>query len=236
MTTVFHNKKVVVAGGTSGIGLAAARLFLKAGALVTVTGRKPGKMDASAAKGLEAVKVDSSDQEALTKFFTAHTGIDHLVISLGGSKGLGNFSELSTEVLRQGFDEKFWPQLNTLKAALPYLNQKATVTFVTAVSGSSRMPGTSGLAAINGALEVMVPILAKELRHLRINAVSPGVVDSPWWDFVSEKVRRDAFAQYATQILVGRVAQPDDIADVIVFMAGNEYMTGKVIVCDGGLA
>jgi len=232
----FKDQKVIVAGGTSGIGLATARHFLQQGAIVTITGRKPELLKAAEKEGLNAVLVDSVDREALTAFFSGHGPADHLVIALGGSKGVGEFAGLSLEVLRQGFAEKFWPQLETLQASLPYLRPGGSVTLITAISSIAKMPGTSGLGAMNGALEVMVSILSGELPAIRINAVSPGVVDTPWWDFIPAEGRQEAFAQYTAGIPAKRAAQPEEIADAVVFLAGNAYMTGKVIWCDGGMA
>jgi NAD(P)-dependent dehydrogenase (short-subunit alcohol dehydrogenase family) len=230
-----QNKKITVAGGTSGIGLATAQLFAKAGASVTVTGRNAEKFNTSRQAGLQTAQVDSSNTTALETFFKSQSKIDHLVIALGGTKGLGNFTDLSLEDLRIGFEEKYWSYLNTLKAALPYIKSTGSITLVTAITGSGKIPGTSGIGSINGALEIFVPILAKELKPLRINAVSPGVVDTRWWDFLPEKVKKETFDRYASQITVGRIAQPEDIANTILFLAENTYMTGKIIACDGGL-
>ena len=232
----FEGKKILVAGGTSGVGLAAAKLFADGKGLVTVTGRSEGKLKAAETLSLRAEMVDSTDRTSVELFFKKHGKFDHLVIAVSGCKGIGNFSELSLQTLREGFDQKFWAQLETMQAALPYVNKGGSMTLVTAISASAKMPGSAGLAAINGALEIMVPILAKELSPVRINAVSPGVVDTPWWDFLSPEAKQETFAQYAGQIPVGRVAQPEDIADTIVFLAGNDYMTGKVIGCDGGIS
>lgn len=230
-----QSKKIIVAGGTSGIGLAAAQLFKEAGASVSVTGRDAEKLNAAKRAGLQTAQVDSSNPAALETFFKSSGKIDHLVIALGSTKGMGNFADLSLQDLRAGFEEKYWSHLNTLKAALPYVNNKGSITLITAITGSGKMPGTSGLGSINGALEIMVPILAKELKPLRINAVSPGVVDTPWWDFLPENVKKETFDGYASQIAVGRVGQPSDIAQAILFLTENEYMTGKIIGCDGGL-
>ncbi|MFT4202807.1 MAG: SDR family oxidoreductase [Chitinophagaceae bacterium] len=231
-----QNKKIVVAGGSSGIGLATAKLLQTAGASVTVTGRNEEKLNKVKSLGLSASQVDSSIAEALETFFSSQGNIDHLVIAVSGVKGIGNFTDLSLDSLRAGFEEKFWAQLYTLKAALPYLNPKGSVTLITAISATAKSPGTSGLAAINGALEIIVPIIAKELKPLRINAVSPGVVDTDWWNFLPDDVKKETFDSYAAQTLVGRIGQPKDIAQAIQFLIGNDYMTGKVIACDGGLA
>jgi NAD(P)-dependent dehydrogenase (short-subunit alcohol dehydrogenase family) len=230
-----QNKKIVVAGGSSGIGLSTARRLKDAGAVVTVTGRNAEKLNKANTLGLSTAQLDSSKPAALETFFTSHGNIDHLVITVGGSKGMGNFQELSMEDLQGGFEEKFWPQLYTLKAALPYLQRNGSATLITAISSTAKLPGTSGLAAINAALESMIPILSKELRPLRVNAVSPGVIDTEWWNFAPEKTKNDAFEKYASQTDVGRIGRPDDIAHAIHFLIENEYMTGEVIVCDGGL-
>ncbi|WP_307141768.1 SDR family oxidoreductase [Siphonobacter sp. SORGH_AS_1065] len=235
MMTLEH-KKIVIAGGTSGIGLSTALLFLNKGASVTVTGRDAEKRRSASAKGLQTAGVDSTNPEALQAFFQSLGNIDHLVISLGSNKGLGNFMELSLDDLRKGFEEKYWPHLNTLKSAIPFMNPAGSITLVTAITATAKFPGTSGIGSVNGALEMMVPIIAKEIAPVRINAVSPGVVDTPWWDFMPADSKQQAFEGYASQIAVGRIGRPEDIAHAILFLARNDYMTGKILPCDGGLS
>jgi len=232
----FQNQKVVVAGGTSGIGLATAKRLAAGGAIVTVTGRNPEKIRAAEKEGIRAVYVDSKDRVALDAFFSELGRVDHLVIAAGGSKGMGEFAGLSLEVLGEGFAEKFWPQLETLQAALPSMAAGGSVTLITGSASVLKKPGISGLAAINGALELMVPVLAQELKTIRVNAVSPGLVDTAWWDFIPEEQRPAVFEQWTSGIPAGRVSRPEEVADVIAFLAGNGYMTGKIIGCDGGLS
>lgn len=236
ITMKFENKSIVIAGGTSGIGLTTAKQFQQLGAVVTVTGRNAGRLRAAEQGGLRAASVDSTDRGALDTFFAGHGPVDHLVIAASGGKGMGEFATLSLGELREGFAAKFWPQLETLQSALPYLRAGGSATLITAISAIAKLPGVSGLAAINGALELMVPILAREFKPVRVNAVSPGLVDTPWWDFLPQDGKADAFKQFTAGIPAGRVAQPEEVADVIVFLAGNGYMTGKVIGCDGGMS
>jgi NAD(P)-dependent dehydrogenase (short-subunit alcohol dehydrogenase family) len=96
-------------------------------------------------------------------------------------------------------------------------------------------PGTSGLAAVNGALEAMIPTLALELKPIRVNAVSPGIIDTPWWDAWPKEQRKAAFAQIAASTPVGRIGQQEDIAQAILFLLENSFMTGTVVECDGGI-
>ncbi len=229
--------KVVIAGGTSGIGLATAALLAKEGAAVTITGRSPHKLEKALASLPDTVQgqcTDAADVNQLKAFMAATGPIDHLVLALSGAKGAGLFKDLDLAQLREGFAEKFFPQLQTLQAALPYLATSGSVTFITAVSAQANMPGTAGLGAINGGLEVMVPILAKELQPLRVNAVSPGVVDTPWWSFMPEDTRKATFAQFAQATPVGRIGAPEDIAKAISMLIGNTFVSGQVLTVDGG--
>jgi NAD(P)-dependent dehydrogenase (short-subunit alcohol dehydrogenase family) len=81
----------------------------------------------------------------------------------------------------------------------------------------------------------MIPTLALELKPTRVNGVSPGIVDTPWWDIWPKDQREAAFAQIAASTPVGRIGQPEDIAQAIVLLLENGYMTGTIIECDGGI-
>ncbi|MBF6173296.1 SDR family oxidoreductase [Nocardia blacklockiae] len=224
-------------GGSSGIGEATAALFAAAGAEVVVTGRDRDKLDAAVARiggKTTGARVDATDQAAVDEFFAHSATIDHLVISVSGSAGSGPFAELGLDELAAGFDGKFWPQVRILKAALPHLDPAGSVTLVTAGSSRAAFPGTSGLAAINGALDAMVPPLAVELAPLRVNAVSPGVIDTPWWDRVPEDQRRVLFDGISATTPVGRVGRPEDIARAIHTVATNGFITGVVLDANGG--
>ena len=97
------------------------------------------------------------------------------------------------------------------------------------------MPGTSAIGAANAAVAALAQILAAELRPLRVNAVSPGVIDTPWWDFLDEAQKAPVFADYAARTPAGRVGRPDDIAQAVAFLIDDTFMSGQAVVCDGGL-
>lgn len=235
--TTLNKSKVVIAGGSSGIGAVLTKMLAEDGADITVIGRDAGKLAElkKTLPSIETVALDARDRGALDPFFRTTGQIDHLVLTLSGGKGGGMFKELSLDELREGFDSKFWPQLNVLQAALPYVKPDGSVTLVTAASAGAALPGTSGLAAINGALEMMIPILSTELRPLRVNAVSPGLIDTPWWDFLPAAAKEQVFKDFSAHVHVGRPGRPEEIAGTIRHVMSNGYINGVTIRCHGGL-
>jgi len=233
-----QGQRIFIIGGSSGIGLATARLLAKVGADLTLTGRDRDKLD-RALDALEGNAVgdafDATSPEALASFFDRAGPFDHLVVALSGGRGGGPFATLDLGLLRGAFDGKFWAHVAAAQGSLKTLRPDGSITFVTAASARKAMPGTAGLAAINGALNTIVPTLALELKPLRVNAVSPGVIDTPWWDKFPADQREAAFANAAATAPVGRVGRPEDVAEAIVFVIGNGFMTGTIIDCDGGL-
>lgn len=228
------NHTAIIIGGSSGIGLATARCLSSRHAQVIVTGRDAGKL-ASVDHGIRTQSVDAASRPALDRFFAATGPFDHLILCASGAEGGGAFATLDLESLRRGFEAKFWLHVQAAQASLATLKPGGSITFVSAISARMTNPGTSGLAAINGALEVMVPILASELRPTRVNAVSPGAVRTPWWNGVPEAQRNAMFASMASASPVGRIGEADDIAEAIAFVVANRFVTGSVIECDGGL-
>ncbi|MFG3518778.1 SDR family oxidoreductase [Nocardia nova] len=229
--------RVVVMGGSSGIGAATAALFANEGAEVVVTGRSQDKLDAAVARlggKTSGYRMDATDGEQIAAFFAQSGSIDHLVIAVSGSAGSGPFAELDLDHLAEGFDGKFWPQVKIVKAALPHLVSNGSITLITAASAHAAFPGTAGLAAINGALNAMVPPLAVELAPLRVNAVAPGVIDTEWWDRVPEERRRTLFDGLAATTPVGRVGDPEELARAVHMIATNGFVSGVVLDVTGG--
>jgi NAD(P)-dependent dehydrogenase (short-subunit alcohol dehydrogenase family) len=136
--------------------------------------------------------------------------------------------------LRQAFDGKFFAYVSVLQAALPSLRADGSVTMVSAVSARAAYPGAAGLAAVNGALEAIVPPLAVELAQLRINAVSPGVIDTQWWHALPDAQRAAFFQAVAAASAVRRIGTPQDVAGAICYLAGASFVTGTVLECAGG--
>jgi NAD(P)-dependent dehydrogenase (short-subunit alcohol dehydrogenase family) len=229
-------RTALVVGGTSGIGLATARLLRAGGATVHIAGRGKERLDAVAASDPELIghRADGGNHAQIAAVAETIGSVDWLVITLSGSDGIGPVAGLDLGMLRAAFEAKFWGHLTTIQAVLPHLAASGSITLLGAVSARTGMPGTAGIAAINGAVEALVKPLAVELAPIRVNGVSPGVVDTPWWDALPAQVR-DAFFTQAAQVLPARhVATAQDVAEVVVMAATNPNLAGTIIEADGG--
>jgi NAD(P)-dependent dehydrogenase (short-subunit alcohol dehydrogenase family) len=232
------SQHAVILGGSSGIGLATARHLLGIGFQVTITGRDESKLKAahSALGGsASAITADATDPVAMRKAFVQIGPFDHLILALGSGKGVGPFAAVDLDTVRQGFDEKVFAHFGSAQAALATLSKTGSIVFISAVSAQAAMPGTAGIGAANAAVAALVPILAAELKPIRVNGVSPGVIDTPWWDFLPPDQKGMAFAGFAARTPVGRVGRPEDVAQAIGFLVTDTFMCGHMLICDGGV-
>ncbi|MBB4566403.1 SDR family oxidoreductase [Rhizobium leucaenae] len=232
------SQHAVIIGGSSGIGLATAAHLLEKGYRVTITGRDAAKLRETAeslAGDIAMIAMDAADLTCLAKIFETIGPLDHLVLALGGGDGGGPFASVDLADVKKGFEQKTMAHFACAQACLPYLSKEGSITFVSAVSAQAALPGTAGLAAVNAAIAALAPVLAVELKPIRVNCVSPGVVETPWWDFLGEEQRAPVFASFAARTPVGRVGRPQEIAEAIAFLIGNGFTSGHTLICDGGI-
>ncbi|HWG27778.1 SDR family NAD(P)-dependent oxidoreductase [Actinospica sp.] len=233
------SQHTVIVGGTAGIGLATARRLAAEGHRVTVIGRDADRVKQAVAEiggeGAQGRAASMTDRAALNALFSELGPVDNLVVTAPGTGAPGTLAELDLEALDEAFHTKFTGLAHTVQAALPHLAKQGSITIVSAASAQCALPGTAGLAAVNGAVETLTPTLALELAPIRVNCVSPGVVDSDWWNRVVPAAQRAAVLDsFVAATPVGRIGKPDDIADVIALLVRNGYLTGTVIPVDGG--
>ncbi|WP_433630282.1 SDR family oxidoreductase [Nocardia sp. CA-120079] len=231
------SNKAVIVGGTSGIGLATARRLAANGTQVVIAGRNAERLATALAElgpQVTGKVVDARAENELAQLFSEVGPVDHVVVTVTGPSGTTPFRELGLDHLQAHVSGKLLPHVATIQAALPHLARDGSVTLVSAASAGGAMPTTAALAAVNAGVEAIVPVLAVELAPVRVNAVSPGVIDTEWWNFLPEDARDEVFAGIAAQTPVGRIGTADDIAKAIEFLTDNTFTTGVVVRVDGG--
>jgi NAD(P)-dependent dehydrogenase (short-subunit alcohol dehydrogenase family) len=206
---------VVIMGGTSGIGLATAERLTAAGAKVMVTGRDPEKVAAVNGQAIEAARVDGASKEEVSVFFGRVGPFDHLVLAFSpGAVGLGELRDTALEEIEAAFAGKLFPYLFAIQQA----QVLGSITLISAATARSGLRGTVGLAAVNGAIERIVSPLAAEFAPVRVNAVAPGAIDTPWWSFLAEEERQSQFESMAKGLPAGRVGRAEEVAEAIRYL------------------
>jgi NAD(P)-dependent dehydrogenase (short-subunit alcohol dehydrogenase family) len=224
---------ILIVGGTKGIGRATAVAALAAGARVTATGRTAESL-ANLPEGVAGALLNFTDPSSVTALAAGVVSVDHLVLSASDAVAWGGFAEIAEDALRAAFDAKFWGYWRVIRALAPKLSAHGSITLVTGAAARAALPGTSGLAAVNGALEAMARVLAVELAPRRVNTVSPGMTATEAYAGLPEEARKGMFAATAARLPAGRIGAPEDIAQAILLAATNPFLTGATLDVDGG--
>lgn len=226
-----ERQRIVVFGGGSGVGLAAAKLLAARGAEVIIAGRALKPIE-----GFRTYAVDGKDVAAIESFFEQVGTIDHLVITAGATNRGGSFVDDITDAsFRATFDGKFFVQVNVAQRGARRVRKGGSITFFSGGANRRALKGMVNVAAVNGALDAIVPTLAVELAPTRVNSISPGTLRTSYWDGMPEQQLEQVFAHAAAGLPAGRVGTADDIARAVQFVIDSEFMTGSVLCIDGGL-
>jgi NAD(P)-dependent dehydrogenase (short-subunit alcohol dehydrogenase family) len=217
--------RVVLIGGSSGIGLAAAKLCADKGWDVVIASRNPDRADIDALK----VVLDVTDAAATRDVLGGLGPIDHLVCTTVARAG-GPVKELDLTAARNAFEAKLWGPL----AAIQVADVRESIVLTSGVAAWTPMRGGAATAAVNGAVEALVRTLAVELAPVRVNAVCPGIVDTPTWAGLADDAREAMFARLSANLPAGRVGVAEDVAHGIWLLLTNSFVTGTVLGVDGG--
>ncbi|WP_437321060.1 SDR family oxidoreductase [Sorangium sp. So ce385] len=231
-----EHQHVVIIGGSSGIGLGVARACLARGATLTLASRSPQKLAAAAAELGEARRVrtvvaDATQEAEVRSLFSEHPPAHHVVVTAVQ----GHYQpirELDVAAARRTIDSKLVAALHIAKHAR--IEPGGSLVFTTGIAAARPGPGGAVVAAANGALEALVRALAIELAPVRVNALSPGWVDTPIWDSIAGGEKEQRFEQHARRLPARRVGAPADIAHAALFLMGNGFTTGETLHVDGG--
>lgn len=232
-----QNQRVVILGGTSGIGLATAELAAAHGATVIVASSNPESVKRALDTLPETASgeaVDLTDAAAVQAFFAGLEPFDHLVYTAGEALTLLEVASMDLARARQAFELRYFGALGAVSAAASKLRPGGSVVLTSGAAGDRPSPGWSVAASICGAADSLVRALAVELAPLRVNAVKPGVVRSPLWSSLSAEDQQTLYDETSRLLPVGRVGEVTDIAAAYVYLMNQGYATGTILTVDGG--
>ena len=233
----FDNKRVVIVGGSSGIGLAVAgKAALQGAEVVIVSSNAKRVQEAVKSIGGEAQgqAVDVYDEKAVKSFFTNIDTFDHLVFTAGDSLQLHELADTDLKQARHAFELRYWSALATVKYGSPQIRHGGSIVLTTGVAGRRPLSGWVIAASVCGTIEALTRALAVELAPIRVNAVSPGVVRTNLWQNMSSSEREQLFESVGKRLPVGRVGEAHDIAQAYLFLMQEGFSTGQTVVVDGG--
>lgn len=229
-------KKVVIVGGSSGIGLAVAKMAQMEGASIVILGRSSSKLNQAKTligEGVQTFSVDMMNEEAVAKTFSEIGSFDHLFISAQDAS-VATLAETTIDKLGMTLDSKIWGALHVVKQAVSKMPEHGSITFISGLAARRGYPSFAVAGAANAGIEALARNLAVELSPIRVNTVCAGVIDTEMLDKVFGE-NRDAIVQsIAEKLPVKRIGKPEEVADAVIFLMSNGFATGATLLLDGG--
>jgi NAD(P)-dependent dehydrogenase (short-subunit alcohol dehydrogenase family) len=232
-----ETRRVVIVGGSSGIGLAVAKEAASQGAEVVIVSSKAERVQEairSIGRDARGQAVDVSDLKAVESFFTNLGAFDHLVFTAGDSLQLHALADTDLKQARRAFELRYWSALATVKYGSPQIRKGGSIVLTAGIAGLRPHSGWVIAASVCGTIEALTRALAIELAPIRVNAVSPGIVRTNLWQNMSSAEREQLFESAGKRLPVGRVGEAHDIAQAYLFLMQEGYSTGQTVVVDGG--
>jgi NAD(P)-dependent dehydrogenase (short-subunit alcohol dehydrogenase family) len=232
-----RDKRVIVLGGSSGIGLATAQLAAAQGAKVVIASSSAERVNQSLQNiGPEAEghAIDVSNEQEVAALFSKLGAFDHLVFTAGDSLHLHDLASTDLEQARHAFELRYWAALAAVKYGAPHIRTGGSVVLTTGIAGQRPRKGWVIAASVCGTVEALTRALAVELAPIRVNAVSPGVVRTNLWQSMDAPERERLFESVGRSLPVGRVGEAHDIAQAYLFLMQEGFATGQIVVVDGG--
>lgn len=232
-----NGKRIVLLGGTSGIGFATAEMAAREGAAIVVVSSRRESVDSAVTRlpgGTEGYALDLSNEEYIRDFFTRLGAFDHLVFTAGDTLQMSKVSETSVEQARHFFDLRFWGAFMAAKYGSSQIRPGGSIVLTSGIVGRRPLKGWAVAAAISGAVETLTRALAVELAPIRVNTVCPGSVITEMWGSMSEEDHAAMSRRIGQTLPIGRAGEPHDLAQAYLYLMREGFSTGQVIVVDGG--
>jgi NAD(P)-dependent dehydrogenase (short-subunit alcohol dehydrogenase family) len=229
------DQTVLVIGRGSGLARASALAALDAGARVVAAGRDRETLAAAYAgkPGVSTETVDLTDEASIAALGDRLGTVDH-VVSTASARARGRVADLDRDAIRLSFDTKVIGPLMLAKHLAPRMNEVGSFVLFSGVAAAKIAVGTLGVAITNAAADTLARSLALELAPIRVNAISPGVIDTGAWDAFGEQGKADYFADIRARNPARRIGTPQDIAEGVLFAMTSTFLTGQTLHIDGG--
>src|ERR1700754_4827900 len=232
-----QGKRVIIMGGTSGIGLATAQTAANEGAQVVVVSSNQQRINDALATLPDTAKgyaIDLSNEQNIKTFFDGIGNFDHLVYTAGENLSLIYLNDLDLEKAHDFFNLRYWGALASLKYGAPHINKGGSVSLMSGTANAR--PGAGWLlgASICGAMDGLTRAMAVELAPIRVNAVSAGVIKTNLWNSIPEADREGMYKSIGDALLVKRVGEAEDVALAFTYLMKQQFGTGQIITVDGG--
>ena len=235
--TGLQNKRVVILGGSSGVGLAVAEQAASQGAKIVIASSNAERVQ----KAVESVggnaqeqTLDLSDEQAVETLFTKLGAFDHLVFTAGDSLMLQDLATIDLKQARRAFELRYWAALAAAKYGSKSIRKGGSIVLTTGIAGQRPHKGWVIPASVCGTIEALTRALALELAPIRVNAVSPGVLRTNLWQNMAAAEREQLYESVDNSLPVGRVGEAHDVAQAYLFLMQEEFSTGQTLVVDGG--
>jgi NAD(P)-dependent dehydrogenase (short-subunit alcohol dehydrogenase family) len=229
------NQKVVIIGGSSGIGLATAEAALGEGALIVIASRSKEKLEKANLKlggKARTHRIDLADPASLETLFEAVGDLNHLFISAAEPKS-GLLMETKLEDIRPYFDARFWGTYRATQLAAQRMAVDGSITYMSGNAAVKGIKGSSVGSASVAAVEAFARCAAVELAPIRVNVIRAGFIDTPLLDRYGEN-RQKVIDSYAKRMPLKRVGTAEEVAQAAIYLMKNQYSTGTVLEIDGG--
>ena len=229
------DNNVLIIGRGSGLARAIALAAVDAGARVVAAGRDQENLSAAYAgePGVSIEMVDLTDETSIAALAARLGPVDH-VVSTASARARGRLADLDRDAIRLSFDTKVIGPLMLAKHLAPRMNQGGSFVLFSGVAAAKIAVGTLGVAITNAAADTLARSLALELAPIRVNAISPGVIDTGAWDDFGAQGKADYFAAIAARNPARRIGTAEDIAQGVLFAMTNTFLTGQTLHIDGG--
>jgi NAD(P)-dependent dehydrogenase (short-subunit alcohol dehydrogenase family) len=230
-------KKVLILGGSSGLGLATAKAAAAEGAILTIISGNPLRIEEALKQLPENATggtIDLREEGNIRQFFAGAGGFDHIVYTAGENLTLHTIEATDIDQARHFFNLRYWGAFAAVKYGAPHINPGGSITLTGGIAGARPGKGWSVASSICGMMEGLTRALAVELAPVRVNCVVPGVVKTNLWSSMADADREQLFASVSNSLLVKRIGEAEDIAQTYCYLMKQTFCTGQCLVVDGG--